>query len=192
MDSRNLSLATALGACRHPARDPVTLGYERLGWSQPDELPTAEPLSHPFTLETGINLKRIPVPEGTLDQLDLSRKLLRSGPGLNVLGIDVIWPGVLNEDLADLRSYLAADLPTLQPELISNYEVHGRLCAVPYQVHVGVLEYRTDLLREYGYKSPPKTWDELETMAARIQAGERAKGNKNFWGYSGKALPPRV
>src|SRR5277367_2214692 len=71
-----LSLALALAACRHPALDPVTLGYERLGWSQPDELPTAEPLNHQFTRETGINLKPIPVPEGTLDQLDLSRKLL--------------------------------------------------------------------------------------------------------------------
>jgi trehalose/maltose transport system substrate-binding protein len=178
-----LSLALALGACRHPAKEPVTLGYERLGWSQPDELPTAEPLNYQFTRETGIDLKPIPVPESTLDQLELSRKLLRSGPGLDVLGIDVIWPGVLSEDLADLRPYLAAELPTLQPELISKYEVNGRLSAVPYQVHVGVLEYRTDLLREYGYKDPPKTWDELETMAARIQAGERAKGNKEFWGY---------
>jgi trehalose/maltose transport system substrate-binding protein len=45
------------------------------------------------------------------------------------------------------------------------------------------LEYRTDLLREYGYDHPPKTWDELESMAERIQAGERAKGTKDFWGY---------
>jgi trehalose/maltose transport system substrate-binding protein len=38
-------------------------------------------------------------------------------------------------------------------------------------------------LRKYGYREPPKTWDELERMAARIQAGERAKGEKDFWGY---------
>jgi trehalose/maltose transport system substrate-binding protein len=48
---------------------------------------------------------------------------------------------------------------------------------------MGVLEYRTDLLREYGYDHPPKTWTELEKMARRIQAGERAKGLKDFWGY---------
>ena len=45
------------------------------------------------------------------------------------------------------------------------------------------LYYRPNLLKEYGYREPRKTWDELERMAARIQAGERAKGNKDFWGY---------
>src|SRR5580700_4575679 len=41
----------------------------------------------------------------------------------------------------------------------------------------------TDLLRQYGYRGPPRTWDDLEIMAARIQAGERAKGKKEFWGF---------
>jgi trehalose/maltose transport system substrate-binding protein len=45
------------------------------------------------------------------------------------------------------------------------------------------LEYRSDLLQEYSYDHPPRTWSELETMAERIQAGERAKGTKDFWGY---------
>jgi len=55
--------------------------------------------------------------------------------------------------------------------------------AVPFNVPLGGLEYRTDLLGEYGYNHPPKTWNELETMAERIQKGERAKGAKDFWGY---------
>jgi trehalose/maltose transport system substrate-binding protein len=45
------------------------------------------------------------------------------------------------------------------------------------------LFYRVDLLRQYGYRAPPKTWDELERMAARIQAGERATGSQDFWGF---------
>jgi trehalose/maltose transport system substrate-binding protein len=172
----------ALGACRHAA-DPVTLGYLRLGWSQPDELPTAEPLAQQFTRQTGIQLKSIPVPETTLDQLDLSRKLLASSTGPDVLGLDVIWPAVLQPELIDLRPYLGSELANLQPQLIPSYEVNGKLVAIPHEVQVGVLEYRADLLRDYGYDHPPRTWDELESMAARIQAGERAKGNKNFWGY---------
>jgi trehalose/maltose transport system substrate-binding protein len=46
-----------------------------------------------------------------------------------------------------------------------------------------VLVYRTDLLAKYGYKTPPRTWDELEKMAVRIQAGERTSGKKDFWGF---------
>jgi trehalose/maltose transport system substrate-binding protein len=161
----------------------MTLGYLRLGWSQPDELPSAEPLAQQFTRETGIQLKSIPVPETTLDQLALSRKLLASNKGPDVLGLDVIWPGALDPDLIDLRPYLGSELPNLQSDLIPGYTVDGKLVAVPHEVQIGVLEYRTDLLRDYGYDHPPRTWDELETIAARIQAGERAKGHKDFWGY---------
>ena len=59
----------------------------------------------------------------------------------------------------------------------------GKVLAIPRHAYVGVLLYRTDLLRRYGYREPPKTWDELEMMATRIQAGERARGEKDFWGY---------
>ena len=178
-------LGLSLLACRQQSvRSPVTLSYFRLGWSQPDELPTAEPLSVQFTKKTGIRLRPLPVPENTLDQLDLSRKLLQAGaPEPDVLGVDFIWSGVLADHLIDLRPYLSTELSMLSPQLVSSYEVDGKMVAIPYQVQVGVLEYRTDLLREYGYDHPPKTWDELETMAERIQAGERAKGKKDFWGY---------
>ncbi len=173
-----------IGGCRQPAPEPVTLSYFRLGWSQPDELPTAEPLSQRFTRETGIRLKNLPVPENTLDQLDLSRRLLesdRSGP--DVVNVDMIWSGVLEKDLVDLHPYSAAEISSIAPSLIPSYLVDRKLVAIPYQVQVGTLEYRADLLREYGYTHPPATWDELERMAERIQNGERAKGNKDFWGY---------
>jgi trehalose/maltose transport system substrate-binding protein len=176
--------AVLLVSCKQPAaREPVTLSYFRLGWSQPDELPTAEPLARQFIQETGIHLKNLPVPETTLDQLDLSRRLLESGTGPDVLGVDLIWSGALSADLLDLRPYFAEEISSLEPRLLPSYTVDGKLVAIPYSVQIGVLEYRTDLLRAYGYDHPPKTWDELERMALRIQNGERAKGRKDFWGY---------
>ena len=179
-----LLLSLILTGCHATKPEPTTVSYLRLGWAQPDDLPEMEPLLEQFTRETGIRVRDLPVPETTFDQLDLSRRLLKqadSGP--NVLAVDVIWSGVLESDLVDLRHDMADEIPSLEPQLLRSYESDGKLVAIPYTVQVGVLQYRTDLLREYGYQQPPKTWDELENMAARIQAGERAKGNKDFWGY---------
>ena len=183
-------LFCTVSGCRKPVPAPVTLTFLNAWWLHPDELPTAEREFREFTEETGIAVHHPPVPETLfsslepLAQVDLLRRVLREGgPSPDGLGIDVIWPGILADHLIDLRSDFATELSSQDPQLVSSYTVHGKVVAVPYHTHVGVLEYRTDLLRQYGYSHPPETWDELETMAARIQAGERAKGRKDFWGY---------
>ena len=179
-----LLLSLILSGCHATKPEPTTVSYLRLGWSQPDDLPEMESLLQQFSRETGIRVRDLPVPETTLDQLDLSRRLLKqAAAGPDVLAVDVIWPGVLQPDLVDLQREVADEFPLLEPQLLRSYEAEGKLVAVPYTVQVGVLQYRRDLLREYGYQRPPRTWDELEKMAARIQAGERAKGHKDFWGY---------
>jgi trehalose/maltose transport system substrate-binding protein len=179
-----------VSSCRQPAPPPVTVTFLDAGWLQPDELPRAEREFRDFSKETGIAIQHSPVPEtlfsslDPLPQLDLLRRVLQEGgPSPDVLNIDVIWPGILADDLIDLRPYFATELSSQDSQLVSSYTVHGKVVAVPFHTHVGVLTYRTDLLREYGYSHPPQTWDELESMAARIQAGERAKGRKDFWGY---------
>ena len=179
-----LLVALTLCGCNPSKPKPITLTYLRFGWSQPDDLPSRESSLRQFTQETGIHLRDLPVPETTLDQLSLSRRLLEQrGSDLDVLNVDVIWPGVLENDLIDLRVDLANELAAMEPHLLASYEVDGKVVAIPYTAQVGVLEYRSDLLREYGYRHPPRTWDELEEMSAHIQSGERAKGRKNFWGY---------
>jgi trehalose/maltose transport system substrate-binding protein len=180
-----LIIAATLGACHQYAPAPVTLNYLRLGWIPPDELPAAEALSREFTQKTGIGLRHLRgAQEETLDQLTLTRKLLQEGSsGPDVVQIDVTWLGVLHGDLADLRPYFAAELSSIGSGIASSYMVGGKIIAIPYQNQVGVLEYRADLLREYGYDHPPRTWDELESIAARIQISERVKGKKDFWGY---------
>jgi hypothetical protein len=89
--------------------------------------------------ETGIAIQRPPVPEtlfSSLDppaQLDLLRRVLQEGgPSPDVLGIDVIWPGILADYLIDLRPYFGTELSSQDPQLVSSYTVHGKLVAVPY------------------------------------------------------------
>src|SRR5215471_1665714 len=80
-----------------------------------------------------------------LAQLDLLRKVLQEGgPSPDVLGIDVIWPGMLADELIDLRPDFGTELSSQDPQLVTSYTVHGKVVAVPYRTHVGVLEYRTD------------------------------------------------
>jgi trehalose/maltose transport system substrate-binding protein len=140
---------------------------------------------HEFEKETGITVKHLPAPETSMQQLHLIQQLIGSaGATPDVYGIDVIWSGLLSEDLLDLKPFFASELSGKDSELVAGYTVKGKLIAVPYHTHVGVLMYRTDLLKKYGYRAPPQTWDELEKMAFRIQQGQRAAGDKTFWGFA--------
>src|SRR5271156_101373 len=138
-----------------------------------------------FTRDTGIRVNDLPTPEDTGSKLDLAMDLLRSGaPSPDIYGVDTIWTGTMGDYLIDLQPYFASEIASEAPEIIESYKVHGKVVAMPNQpLGVQVLVYRTDLLARYGYKTPPRTWDELEKMAVRIQTGERAKGKKDFWGF---------
>lgn len=173
-------LGIALSACRQVQREPVSLRYV---YSWNEDKPKARALLQEFTQSTGVRVASIPIPQYTREYLDLAGKLLADGSGADLLNIDLVWSPILAPQLVDLRPHLAAEIAQLDPHLLPSYTVNEKIVAVPFNVPLGALEYRADLLRQYGYDHPPKTWDELETMAARIQAGERAKGAKDFWGY---------
>jgi trehalose/maltose transport system substrate-binding protein len=173
-----------LVSCRPPASEPVTLRYPHGYRFEPDEISKRATLTERFAQQTGIQIREMPQPESSFEQLDLFRKLLKPGAaGIDLLGVDPIWSATLGVDLVDLGPGSTTEISLLEPQLLPGYTVEGKLVAIPYQVNVGALEYRSDLLRKYGYDHPPRTWDELERMALRIQSGERAQGNKDFWGY---------
>jgi trehalose/maltose transport system substrate-binding protein len=178
-------LALVSLGCRKPA-EPVTLtfldpeGLLDLG----DHRMISDAAIQEFTQETGIRVNHLPTPQDNRAQLQLIRDLLQrrvSTP--DVYGVDTIWSGALAEYVVDLKPYLSADMPTVDPEVLASYTVQGKLIAMPYHPNSSVLYYRTDLLHKYGYSLPPRTWDELETMALRIQNGERDVGKKDFWGF---------
>jgi len=181
-----LLFGTALISCRTFSRDEITLTILDPEWSHDSQErhSSADTMLQEFTRETGIRVKHLPAPETSPGQLALSRQLLeKAAVTPDVYGIDVIWPGILSEYLIDLKPYFASELAAEDPEVLANYTVQGKLVAMPYHANIGVLYYRTDLLSKYGFSDPPRTWDELEKMAVRIQNGERAKGEAEFWGF---------
>ncbi|MGW8187359.1 MAG: extracellular solute-binding protein, partial [Desulfobacterales bacterium] len=58
----------------------------------------------------------------------------------------------------------------------------GNYYALPVFLDIGVLYYRKDLLKQYGFSGPPRTWRELLQQASEIQAGERSH-NPGFNGF---------
>ena len=103
---------------------------------------------------------------------------------IDVLNIDVIWPGDLAEHLLDMNEYGAEEISGDHfPAIVENNTRDGRLVGIPFYTDAGLLYYRTDLLEKYGYDGPPATWDELEEMAQTIQDGEQGEGNQDFTGF---------
>jgi trehalose/maltose transport system substrate-binding protein len=96
--------------------------------------------------------------------------------------LDVVWPGAFAPYLVDLKSALGKEAKQHAAGIIKNNTIGGKLVAMPWFGDFGILYYRTDLLRKYGYKSPPKTWAQLGAMAQKIQDGEQAS-NPNFYGF---------
>jgi trehalose/maltose transport system substrate-binding protein len=99
--------------------------------------------------------------------------------------VDVVWPGMLGRYFADLGPYFSKeDLRIFNPAGVAANTVDGKLVGIPFYGDVGLLYYRVDLLKKYGYPAaPPATWAEMRAAAAKIQAGERAAGKASFWGY---------
>jgi trehalose/maltose transport system substrate-binding protein len=132
-----------------------------------------------------VEIKVLDTPDLATDRIGLYLQFFQAkSPEVDVYQIDVIWPGDLAEHLVDLYQYEGFKEAAKEhfPAIVQNNTVNGKLVGIPWFTDAGLMYYRTDLLKKYGYKDPPKTWDELEAMALKIQEGER-KSNPDFWGF---------
>lgn len=134
--------------------------------------------------QTGITIDVQNGPESATDRLALYLQFFGAGSGdIDLMQIDVIWPGILAEHLVDLRPYLTDEEYASYFERIAlNNTVDDALVGLPWFTDAGLLYYRTDLLEKYGFSAAPATWAELDEMATAIQEGERSE-NPDFWGY---------
>jgi trehalose/maltose transport system substrate-binding protein len=140
--------------------------------------------------KTGNKVEYISRPNDASATLQLFQQYWAAKSGdVDIFMVDVIWQGIAAAHAVDLKKYFKDDeVKAFFPRIIQNNTVNGKLVSVPWFTDAGLLYYRTDLLEKYGYKEPPKTWEELTEMAKKIQDGER-KDKPDFQGFvfEGKA-----
>ena len=117
----------------------------------------------------------------------LTQKLKNRSRDVDVFLMDVTWPPEFASagwalplddrfTLKERKKFLAG------PVAAATYR--NRIYGVPLFIDAGMLYYRKDLLKKYGF-SPPVTWQELVSQAATIVEGEKSE-NPDLTGYSGQ------
>jgi len=136
-----------------------------------------------FSKQTGIKVKLVPHPSsGTDAYQQLARNFSSHSSSIDVMMLDVIWPGAFAPYLVNLKPALGQQAKLHAAGIVLNDTVNGKLVAMPWFGDFGILYYRKDLLKKYGYSSPPTTWAQLGAMSKKIQDGEKAS-NPNFYGF---------
>jgi multiple sugar transport system substrate-binding protein len=98
-----------------------------------------------------------------------------ASPTFDVLMLDVIWVPEFAQAgwLLDLSPWVSREeLAPHFPAAVAAATWGDRVWALPWNMNVGVLYYRADLLARYGLTAP-RTWEELVSQAERVRAGER-------------------
>ena len=96
-------------------------------------------------------------------------------PGFDVLMLDCIWTPEFARAgwLLDLTPYLQpGELAPFFPSTVASATYDHRVWALPWNMNVGLLFYRTDLLAKYGLQ-PPDTYEALVEQARLIRGRER-------------------
>ncbi|PLP55758.1 ABC transporter substrate-binding protein [Mesorhizobium loti] len=139
-----------------------------------------------FKEKTGNEVKITKMPALLDDAIPIYQQLLAAqSTDADVLFIDVIWIGMLQRNMLDLKPLVPAEevAQHFQSTIDAATTQDGRLVALPWYMDTGLMYYRKDLLEKYG-KQPPKTWDELTETAKLIQEKERAAGSPDLWGFT--------
>jgi trehalose/maltose transport system substrate-binding protein len=133
--------------------------------------------------KNGHTVKMYSPPASTTDNLALLRQQFAAkSADLDVIMIDVVWPGVIKDHLVDLKKYSKGAESKHFPAIVANNTVDGKLLGMPWFTDAGLLFYRKDLVEKYGLKAP-NTWEELTAAATKIQEGERKAGSADFQGF---------
>ena len=133
--------------------------------------------------KTGNTVKLYSDPKDSSEKLALLRQQFGAGASdIDVVMVDVVWPGMLKGHLLDLTAAANGQEKDSFPAIVANNTIDGKLLAMPWFTDAGLLYYRKDLLEKYK-EAVPTTWEELAATAKKVQDGERAAGVKEMQGF---------
>lgn len=173
------ALSLALGALATGQAATITISCGNSG----ADYETCKKHADEWAKKSGHQVKMFSPPSNTTDSLALYRQLFAArSADLDVIMIDVVWPGVIKDHLVDLTKYSKGAEKEHFPAIVANNTVDGKLLGMPWFTDAGLLYYRKDLLQKHGLKAPV-TWDDLTAAARKVQDAERAAGQKDFQGF---------
>ncbi|MBC7681612.1 MAG: ABC transporter substrate-binding protein [Ferruginibacter sp.] len=170
----------ALGAIgAHAAGVTVTISCGSVG----QDFEFCKKAGDEWSAKTGNTVKHLSIPQSSSDILGLFRQMFAAkATELDVLSVDVVWPGLLKQHLLDLTPYANGAQKDHFPAIVANNTVDGKLLAMPWFTDAGVLYYRKDLLAKYNEKAPT-TWSELTATATKVMEAERKAGTPDMQGF---------
>ena len=172
-----LALAALLGGCAEPpgAPGPITIVFKHAKILGPlDPIPGL--LREFERRHPGVVVRSEPL-SWTSDEQHQFFVINLDGrtPSFDVLLLDVIWVPEFAQAgwLLDLSPWVTPEelAPHFPAAVAAATWGHG-VWGLPWNMNVGVLYYRRDLLGKYGLTAP-RTWEALVEQAARVRAGER-------------------
>lgn len=150
----------------------------------PNEIAFWEDIINDYEVKTGVDVELVRQPTYT-DQrrqaLLISLEARQPNPDLFLM--DVVWikQFVDSDWLQPLNDFISEDnfsTDIFFKRIIEQVnKFNDTIYSLPVFLDVGLLYYRTDLLKKYGYENSPDTWNELLKISPDIIEKEREKNN---------------
>lgn len=180
-----IAAATALSltACggEEPAASPeITLKV----WIMGDDGSKFEDLVKDFTSSTNIKVDVDAIPWDNVNEKLTTAVASGNGPDVMQIGLSLLPTFVNSGALADLSSAIGA-YPNLKSgnflDAVATDKLNpaGKVLSVPWISDTRVLFYRTDILAEQGFTTPPATWDQLRQYATKLAT--RGEGKFGYY-----------
>lgn len=178
-DAATATATTAATATENVSKEKTKI----VVWAMGEEAKKMDSIVVPFEEKTGYDVEIQAIPWGEAHNKLLTVVASKSGPDVIQMGTTWMPEFVEAEAFVDLTPYMDT-YQNLKPDnffegSVATTQYDGKTFGAPLFADTRLLFYRTDVLSSVGYDAPPKTWDELKDVSAKL----KARG-ENFYGMN--------